>query len=127
MLLDRYLHSGVVFTAASKHIPVDWCRAPEIGLPQPDIVLFLDVPQEVAASRGGYGEERYEKREIQDRVRSMFASIRSEEMAWVNWKVVDAARAVDEVAQEVWEIVRRVVEQPDKGEVKRYMVDIKSS
>ena len=108
-------------------MPVDWCRAPEIGLPQPDIVLFLDVPQEVAASRGGYGEERYEKREIQDRARSMFASIRSEEMAWVNWKVVDAARAVDEVAQEVWEIVRLVVEQPDKGEVKRYMVDIKSS
>lgn len=102
---------------------MDWCRAPEIGLPQPDLVLFLNLPQEVAAARGGYGAERYEKREIQDRVGSMFARIRSEEMAVVNWKVVDAARAVDKVAQEVWDVVRPVVEQLDKGEIKRYMVD----
>ncbi|CAK9870925.1 unnamed protein product [Sphagnum jensenii] len=34
--------------------------AREAGLLAPDLVLYLDIPAEVAAERGGYGGERYE-------------------------------------------------------------------
>lgn len=39
------------------------------GLPAPDVVIYLSVTPEVAEQRGGYGEERYEKKEMQAKVR----------------------------------------------------------
>ena len=44
---------------------LEWCRQPDRGLPRPDIVFFLDVSGEEAQKRGGYGEERYERKEFQ--------------------------------------------------------------
>ena len=46
-------------------------QAPDRGLPAPDLVLYLDIPLEVAEQRGGYGQERYEKREMQQQVRRL--------------------------------------------------------
>ena len=51
--------------------------APDAGLPAPDLVLFLEVPVEVAESRGEYGEERYEKREFQAKVRTAFEGLKA--------------------------------------------------
>jgi thymidylate kinase len=49
-------------------------QAPDRGLPAPDLVLYLDIPLEVAEQRGGYGQERYEKREMQQQVRRLLGS-----------------------------------------------------
>lgn len=49
---------------------VSWSQAPDKGLPAPDVVLYLDLPLEVAEQRGGFGQERYEKREMQQQVHS---------------------------------------------------------
>lgn len=49
-------------------------QAPDRGLPAPDLVLYLDIPLEVAEQRGGYGQERYEKREMQQQVRGLLRS-----------------------------------------------------
>eukprot|EP00899_Mesostigma_viride_P019292 jgi/Mesvir1/27364/Mv07174-RA.1 len=81
LVVDRYAYSGVAFSAA-KGLDLEWCKAPDKGLPAPDAVLFLQIPVEVAASRGGYGEERYEKVEFQKLVTSQFARLRSS-----TWKV----------------------------------------
>ena len=43
-------------------------QAADRGLPAPDAVLFLDLTVEAAAQRGGYGNERYEKQEMQREV-----------------------------------------------------------
>lgn len=79
VIIDRYYYSGCVYTAAKNNPSLDlaWCRHPEEGLPRPDLCLFLDISAEDAASRGGWGEERYEKKELQDRVRQLFADIRA--------------------------------------------------
>lgn len=71
IICDRYAFSGVAFSA-SKGLPFEWCRTPDIGLPAPDLSLFLDISPEKAKERGGYGEERYEKEEMQRRVRQIF-------------------------------------------------------
>ncbi len=71
IVMDRYAYSGVAYSAA-KGLDLDWCKAPDHGLPEPDIVLFVDLPPEVAAARAGYGEERYEPLEFQVKVRKMF-------------------------------------------------------
>lgn len=74
VICDRFYHSGIVYSAA-KQLPslsLSWAKAPEIGLPRPDMVLFLDLEEAVARSRGGWGGEVYEKGEMQRRVRELF-------------------------------------------------------
>ncbi len=44
-------------------------QAPDRGLPAPDAVLLLTLAPEVAAQRGEYGEERYERLDFQKAVR----------------------------------------------------------
>lgn len=54
---------------------MNWCKQPDVGLLTPDLVLFLDLPIEAAEQRGGFGEERYEKREMQIKVRELFLQL----------------------------------------------------
>ncbi|KAI0123434.1 putative thymidylate kinase [Xylariales sp. AK1849] len=74
IICDRYYHSGIVYSAAKEipSLPLSWAKAPEVGLPRPDLVLFLDLEEQVARERGGWGGEVYEKGEMQRRVRELF-------------------------------------------------------
>jgi dTMP kinase len=74
VLCDRYYHSGIVYSAAKQNpsLSLPWARAPEVGLPRPDLVLFLDLEEQVAKARGGWGAELYERAEMQKRVRDLF-------------------------------------------------------
>ena len=59
VICDRYAYSGVAFTSAKPRadqggpLPLEWCRHPDVGLPAPDCVIFLDLSQEEAEQRGG--------------------------------------------------------------------------
>jgi dTMP kinase len=114
VVVDRYYYSGCVYSAAKRNpsMTLEWCRQPEVGLPRPDVCLFLDVSAEDAAKRGGFGEERYEKQEFQDRVRELFGEMRRHEDEGEDIVVVDAGGSVEEVEKEV----RRVVEGRIGGE-----------
>lgn len=54
VVCDRYAFSGVAFSAAKPGMGLAWCRAPDVGLPAPDGVIFLDVDPAKAEGRGGY-------------------------------------------------------------------------
>ena len=109
VLCDRYAFSGIAFSAA-KGLPLPWCRAPDIGLPQPDLVLFLDISIEAARERGGYGGERYEKEELQKRVKDVFITLRDEEEGrGLLWKTVDAGRERDIVEEELWQSIKPLI------------------
>lgn len=106
VIADRYAFSGIAFSAR-KGLAYEWCRAPDVGLPAPDLTLFLNVEPEVARARGGYGEERYEKEEIQRGVRALFERI-GEEMnrdGEGKWVVIDAGKEKDQVALDIWRAV----------------------
>ncbi|KAI0471590.1 thymidylate kinase-domain-containing protein [Xylariaceae sp. FL0804] len=79
VVCDRFYHSGVVYSAAKRlpSLTLAWARAPEAGLPRPDAVLFLDLDEAVARARGGWGQEVYEKAEMQRRVRELFWALSS--------------------------------------------------
>ena len=62
IVCDRYAYSGVAFSSAKtkedrqsqgEDLSVDWCKAPDAGLPAPDTVIFLDLSQEESEKRGG--------------------------------------------------------------------------
>jgi dTMP kinase len=158
VLCDRYYHSGIVYSAAKQNpsLTLSWARAPEVGLPRPDLVLFLDLDESQARARGGWGGEAYEKAEMQRRVRELFwgLSMGKIETAAViadpdaagpreevavgppttqrltgpecrfrqeeeDLHVIDASPSVEEVAEEVWKVVKARVEAVEKGEVGR--------
>jgi len=109
VLCDRYAFSGVAFSAA-KGLPLAWCRAPDVGLPAPDLSLFLDLAPEVAAARGGYGEERYEKEALQVRVRTVFKNLGSQTHGWAT---IDAGQDRGAVAHEILKHVEPLVQGID--------------
>ena len=53
VICDRYAASGVAFSAAKPGMSMDWCTAPDVGLPAPDAILFLELDPTLAAQRGG--------------------------------------------------------------------------
>ncbi|KAH9625336.1 hypothetical protein KSS87_003633 [Heliosperma pusillum] len=85
LIVDRYSYSGVAFSSA-KGLDFEWCKAPESGLLHPDLVLYLDVPPEKAAERGGYGGERYERLDFQKKVGEKYQSLRDS-----TWKVLSCS------------------------------------
>ncbi|KAJ5563002.1 hypothetical protein N7535_002552 [Penicillium sp. DV-2018c] len=100
VIVDRYSYSGVVYSAAKANptLTLEWAWQPEIGLPRPDICLFLSISPEEAAKRGGFGAERYENETMQSRVRELFRTIfeKQEDVS-----IVDAGKSIEEVAQEI--------------------------
>jgi len=96
IICDRYAFSGTAFSASkalfqgyssstSSPLTYEWCRAPDVSLPAPDLTIFLDIsPEQAAKEREGYGEERYEKPEMQTRAREVFRMI-GKEMGTQGW------------------------------------------
>lgn len=105
LIVDRYSYSGVVYTAAkaNPNLSLEWAWQPEIGLPQPDLCLFLRISPEEAAKRGGFGAERYENELMQKRVRGLFQDLFDRQQN-EDIHIVDAGRAFDEVSQDISEI-----------------------
>lgn len=122
IVCDRYAFSGIAFSASkirpgSQGYPLldyDWCRTPDVGLPAPDITLFLDVSADAARKRGGYGEERYEKEDVQRRVRDVFVRIGEQvEGGGGRWEVIDADESQEDVQSVIWDAVKDLVKGVD--------------
>ncbi|XP_007253720.2 thymidylate kinase [Astyanax mexicanus] len=99
LVVDRYAFSGVAFTSAKPGFSLDWCKQPDVGLPKPDLVMFLQLSPEVAAQRGQFGAERYEISSFQQTVQQRFEEIRNDTS--INWKVIDASRSIEEVHTDI--------------------------
>lgn len=104
VICDRYAFSGIAFSAAKNKpgMSYEWCRAPDIGLPAPDLTLFLDVSPEKARQRGGFGAERYESADMQERVQHVFERIGVEMGDGSRWFAVDADQEQGAVTDELW-------------------------
>ncbi|KAM0723608.1 hypothetical protein Q7P37_000596 [Cladosporium fusiforme] len=119
VVVDRYYYSGCVYSAA-KQIPglgLEWARHPDVGLPRPDLCVFLDVSPETASQRGGYGGEKYEQTDFQSRVRELFE---------VMWKhpdeendvvVVNADRGMEDVERTIQKWARLASERVDRQDL----------
>lgn len=109
LIVDRYSYSGVAFSSA-KGLDIDWCKAPENGLLAPDLVAYLDISPDKAAERGGYGDERYEKLEFQQKVAEHYKVLHD-----ASWKIVDACQPIEDVEKQLQEIALACVKECQKG------------
>lgn len=100
VITDRYAFSGVAYSAANG-LPLEWCKQPDVGLPRPDCVIFLQLSPEAGAKRGGFGEERYEKIQFQNKVFEQFMQIKDE-----NWKIINADQNEEDLHQEIYKHIK---------------------
>lgn len=106
LVVDRYAFSGVAFTGAKDGFDLGWCRTPDVGLPEPDCVVYLTLNPVDAAKRGDYGGERYEDTDFQTKVERNFRELRE-----TSWRVLDAARSIPEIESELLNLALEVVEK----------------
>lgn len=99
VVVDRYAYSGVAYSAA-KGLDMDWCRTPDVGLPAPDVVIYLDLSFEAASKRGEFGAERYENEKMQRAVAACFVKMRT-----ASWKIIDADADEETVFSRVMDAV----------------------
>ena len=95
VILDRYAYSGVVYSA-SKGLDLEWCKHQDIGLPKPDIVLYLDASEELCSQRTEYGQEIFEKIEFQKKVKSNYMKLRED-----RWIIIDANQEISNVQADI--------------------------
>ncbi|KAF9434910.1 hypothetical protein BGZ76_007214 [Entomortierella beljakovae] len=107
LVVDRYAYSGVAFSTA-KGLNLTWCKNPDRGLIRPDLTFFLDLPTSEAERRGGFGDERYETRELQERVRKVFLELKSKE-----WVMIDACKSVTAMHNEILKETEHKIELAD--------------
>lgn len=89
-----------------------------MGLPQPDICLFLNISTEAAARRGGFGAERYENEKMQTRVREIFRTLFDRQE---NVCVIDAGRTLDEVSKDIQIAVENCLSQSTRNEPLKHL------
>ncbi|XP_047317499.1 thymidylate kinase [Impatiens glandulifera] len=111
LIVDRYSYSGVAFSSA-KGFDMSWCKAPDVGLLAPDVVLYLQIPPEKAAERGGYGNERYEQLEFQRKVASVYDILQDS-----SWKIIDACLPMEDVEKQARKIVVDTISDCRKGKI----------
>ena len=103
IICDRYYFSGVAYSSA-KGLSIDWCLSPENGLPEPDLIFFLDGNPEELLKRSGRGEEKYEKKEFQEKVREQFFKIKNYHINKLNknnWIIINSMKSQEEIFNEI--------------------------
>ncbi|XP_046659045.1 thymidylate kinase [Homalodisca vitripennis] len=114
LIVDRYSYSGVAYSAIKNGMNLDWCKWSDAGLPKPDLVLLLTLSTEAMNSRGGFGEERYEKNEIQQEVVKVFRELKDS-----TWKEIDADKSIEELQEELLLHVKEAVETSQTSPLKK--------
>nr|CCA21950.1 thymidylate kinase putative [Albugo laibachii Nc14] len=113
IVMDRYAYSGAVFSASKSGMDMNWCWQPEIGLPRPDAVIFLDLPVDSASKREDYGAERYENVEFQEKVRLNFHKLIELDHSQKDesrWHFIDANDTIEKVQARVFEVAQRCIQ-----------------
>ena len=87
IICSRYAYSGVAYSHA-KGMNLQWCKAPESGLQEPDVVIFLNVDVEKAAKRREL-DEIYDRVETQKKVLKSFQELlKNEKIVRVSYNCV---------------------------------------
>jgi dTMP kinase len=99
--------------SATKGLDVAWCKASDVGLPKPDVVIYLSVSPEVAKTRGSFGAERYENVVFQQGVRKHFEMFKALEY----WHTINADGTVQQVKDAIEEVIMPMLDRHPTDEV----------
>ena len=98
LILNRYRASNLAYGVAHG-LPIEWLSALELGLPEPDVVLVLDVSPRLSFERKKRGRDVHEKkRAYLLKVRCVYRQL-AERSGWI---VINGERDREVVHSEIW-------------------------
>lgn len=98
LILNRYIHSNIAYGVASG-LDRGWLESLDQGLPEPNLVILLDISPKTSLDRRVKGRDVYEQDlAYLGRVRSVYLELAKER----GWRVIDAERSVRQVHKEVY-------------------------
>ena len=94
------------------------------GLVQPDLVLYFDISADVLAQRSGFGEERFERVEFQQKVEQAYSNFKAAGISHSDFlaaeytpqvpnRWVNIALANDTGIEEVQQTITNIIEKYD--------------
>ncbi|KAG7208268.1 hypothetical protein KM043_014513 [Ampulex compressa] len=111
IVVDRYAASGAAYTAANTGKCLEWCKEADRGLPCPDGVILLTVSEAFQRERSNWGQERFENRELQERVGHNFNKLKDE-----TWETIsgdqDPSTVHSQILQKVLDVIKSVKNTP---------------
>jgi dTMP kinase len=106
VVCDRYLASSIAYGEAQGLDP-EWLTATQAYLPQPSLVVLLDIAPEASLQRKQIARDRYERDlALLARVRASYRR----QAAQPNWVMIDGSLGKDAVTEAVVSAVRRKLE-----------------
>lgn len=103
VIADRYTPSGLAYGYANG-LPLEWMICIEKGLPQPDVVIVLDISPETSLKRSEGRVDRYESDlKFLENVRSSYKFLAEK----FGWYIIDGERTPLEVFNDIINIVSK--------------------
>ena len=81
------------------------------------LILPTNISTSTFHTHTRYGGERYEKRDLQIRVRQRFAELQAmdEKQGRVPWHIIDASKTVEEVTADIVGVVNATLKRVNEG------------
>lgn len=109
IVCDRYAYSGVAYSAGALSMKKEWCMNPDKGLVKPDAVFYMNLPPNYAQNRSEYGEEIYEKIEVQKKIYEHYEHFAKEDY-WIN---IDATKDINDIHKRIIEEIKILQQNTD--------------
>jgi len=97
-------------------MPIEWCVVPESGLPEPDVVIFLKISLEEMRVRSGFGNERYENQNTQEKVAQEYEKL-SKKFGFLE---VNGNDSVENINRIILDETLNVIKEAEYSEVKYF-------
>ncbi len=116
ILCDRYAYSGVAYSAA-KGYDMEWCKQPDSGLPNPDLIFYLYLKPEDRHKRlsSSKTQERTEEPDFQDIVEKKFRMLMSERDTATHkgsqWVWIDATLPPEQIQRIIQSQIEKACEE----------------
>lgn len=122
VVCDRYVYSGQAYSLAKKvGISQDWALHPDVGLPAPDVVIYLELSTDDAQKRGQFGDERYEQVEMLNNTIEAFDKLRiqDEKRGGPKWVKINANQSITDLHDQIKEVALKTLDEVQDKELQR--------
>ena len=79
IICDRYVASGRAYSIAQGNLSLDWCKQFDVGLPKPDLTIYLENNQFKKPTQPNYEESRFDNSDLQHQIKTAFESLRGQD------------------------------------------------
>lgn len=106
LIIDRYVYSGIAYSAAKSSMGIEWCKSSDSGLIKPDAVIYMTASDDVMINRPGFGDEIYESKEFQSRVKRNYNKLKDD-----SWSTVNSDVSMDALHVNLMKIINETIEK----------------